>query len=121
MPAIQRIPRSLPQTRAECLPGGENEHRPCPYVTCRHHLALDVKHYATGTIAIDRVAPGFDGIGDVPEDKPTCALDLAEDKNTCSEIAEAVDLPSSAHVHMIVKRALLKLPEDVARYLCSRG
>ena len=31
-----------PQTRADCLPGGCNQARPCPWVSCRHHLAIDV-------------------------------------------------------------------------------
>lgn len=121
MPARSRIPRQLPQLRAECLPGGSNAQRPCPYVSCKHHLALDVKTYAGGSIAIDRVGEGFNDFGEIPEDRPTCALDLADDKSSCSEIAALLELPSSAHVHMIVKRALRKLPEDVARFLASRA
>ncbi len=37
-----RAPR--PRTRAECIDGP----RPCPWVSCRHHLALDV-HEVEGT------------------------------------------------------------------------
>lgn len=31
-----------PQTRADCLPGGINAARPCPFVSCRYHLAVHV-------------------------------------------------------------------------------
>jgi hypothetical protein len=33
-PRVVRTPRSLPMTRADC----EDGIRPCPYVSCRHHL-----------------------------------------------------------------------------------
>ena len=31
-----------PRTRADCLPGGCNEERPCPWYGCEHHLGLIV-------------------------------------------------------------------------------
>lgn len=31
-----------PRTRQDCLPGGCNQARPCPWVSCRYHLALEV-------------------------------------------------------------------------------
>jgi hypothetical protein len=31
-----------PATRADCVAGGINEARPCPWVGCVHHLYLDV-------------------------------------------------------------------------------
>src|SRR5262245_4590856 len=27
-----------PRVRADCLPGGVNEERPCPWASCRYHL-----------------------------------------------------------------------------------
>jgi hypothetical protein len=30
-----------PHVRRDCLPGGMNEERPCPWVACKHHLYLD--------------------------------------------------------------------------------
>lgn len=56
-----------PQTRVECAEGD----RPCPYVSCRHHLYLDVSP-RTGAIKLN--FPDLE-IGDMPE---TCVLDIAE-------------------------------------------
>lgn len=56
-----------PKTRGECL----SMERPCPYVSCKHHLYLDVRR--NGTIALN-----------FPDLEPwelidTCALDVAEE------------------------------------------
>ena len=56
-----------PQTRAECAKGV----RPCPYVSCKHHLYLDVNPL-TGSIKIN-----FPDV-QVWEMQETCALDVAE-------------------------------------------
>lgn len=56
-----------PLTRAECASGP----RPCPHVSCKHHLYLDVSPY-TGTIKIN-----FPEI-EVWEMRVSCALDIAE-------------------------------------------
>lgn len=36
------LPPERPRTRADCLPGGWNEQRPCPFAGCRHHMYLQV-------------------------------------------------------------------------------
>ena len=54
-----------PRTRAECPTG------PCPWVSCKYHLALDVDP-ANGSIKLN-----FPGL-DVDEMTATCALDVAE-------------------------------------------
>lgn len=56
-----------PAKRAECLTGP----RPCPYVSCRHHLYLDVSP-RTGTIKINfpDIEPG--------QMHESCSLDVAE-------------------------------------------
>jgi hypothetical protein len=63
-----------PRTRAECLPGGEHYHRPCPFVGCRHNLFFDVDE-ATGEV-----------LGGDPEADPwtadpdaSCSLDVVEE------------------------------------------
>ncbi|MBM4342734.1 MAG: DNA-binding protein [Deltaproteobacteria bacterium] len=56
-----------PAVRAECVNGP----RPCPYVSCKHHLYLDVNP-VTGSIKIN-----FPDI-DVTEMEESCALDVAE-------------------------------------------
>lgn len=55
-----------PRTRGECVEGP----RPCPWVSCRHHLALDIRN--NGTITLNH--PGVE-LGDLEE---TCALDVAD-------------------------------------------
>jgi hypothetical protein len=37
----RRLRVSRPETRADCEPGGRFAARPCPFVSCRHHLMLD--------------------------------------------------------------------------------
>lgn len=59
-----------PKTRGDCLPGGCNEVRPCPWVSCRHHLYLDVKE--SGNLVLR-----------YPDQEPdelteTCSLDVAD-------------------------------------------
>lgn len=58
---------TLPATRAECAGGA----RPCPFVSCRYHLYLDVNP-RTGTIKLN--FPGLE-VWELPE---TCALDVAD-------------------------------------------
>lgn len=55
-----------PRTRGDCADGP----RPCPWVSCRHHLLLDV--LATGSI---RYAFPHEDVELLPE---TCALDVAD-------------------------------------------
>ena len=60
--------RQLPLVRSDC----ENVPRPCPYVSCRYNLYLDVRE--TGAITLN--FPDRE-----PEDMPpegSCALDVAE-------------------------------------------
>lgn len=59
-----------PKTRQDCLPGGCNGARPCPWVGCKHHLYLDVNE-ETGSIRINHPAEPW-------ELADTCALDLAD-------------------------------------------
>lgn len=49
----------LPVVRGDCLPGGVNECRPCPYASCRYHLpagaescALDVADAGEHTLEV---------------------------------------------------------------------
>lgn len=60
-------PRRLPLTRAECV----DAPRPCPYVSCRHHLYLEVS-CRTGAIKLN-----FPGV-DVLDMAESCSLDVAD-------------------------------------------
>lgn len=53
-----------PKTRGEC----EHAPRPCPWVSCRHHLYADIKE-RTGRLLVQDDEPW-----DLPE---TCSLDVA--------------------------------------------
>lgn len=55
-----------PRTRGEC----KGAPRPCPWVSCRHHLALEV----TRTGGLKEKFPGVE-LEDMPH---TCSLDLAD-------------------------------------------
>lgn len=57
----------LPKTRAECA----NTERPCSFIRCRHHLAIDINPW-NGTIKLNY--PDLD-LDAMPE---TCSLDVAE-------------------------------------------
>lgn len=63
-PVVEGVER--PRTRGECSPG----ERPCPFVSCRHHLAVDVAE--TGSIKIN-----FPDL-EVDELSESCSLDVAE-------------------------------------------
>lgn len=69
LPVNNDLP-TRPLARAECLPGGRNAARPCPYVSCRYHLLLDVRR--TGSIKLNFRT------SDVTRLSETCALDVAE-------------------------------------------
>ncbi len=56
-----------PRVRSEC----ENGVRPCPWVSCRHHLYLDVNQ-SSGAIKLNHP---FDDLDDMQE---TCSLDVAD-------------------------------------------
>lgn len=56
-----------PRTRADCLPGGFNSARPCPFYGCRHHNGLDINE-DTGSMTAR----------DIDELVHSCSLDVAE-------------------------------------------
>jgi len=87
-----------PKTRAECP-----ETRPCPWVGCRHHLALEATEYGG-------VLPPLDDW----ETRETCALDVADRKQepTLEEIGELLGI-TRERVRQIEERALAKLNREV--------
>jgi hypothetical protein len=85
--------RVLPETRGECRGGA----RPCPMVSCRHHLLLDVASDGRlyRTMPFDERSPEsiLEALVAMPE---TCALDVA-DRGGVSDIkaAEVLNLDRS--------------------------
>jgi len=76
-----------PKTRADC----ENGERPCPFVSCRFHLFLDLKSKTTRGPTLKMNFPSLEG----PEDMTTasCALDVADEgAHNLEDIGEAMNL-----------------------------
>ena len=87
-----------PRTRGECA-GGE---RPCPFVSCKHHLYLDVNQ-ETGSIKVN-----FPDL-EVWEMKETCSLDVADRGGlTLEEVGEILNLTREA-IRLIEVRGILRL------------
>ena len=99
----------LPVTREEC----EGGPRPCPMVSCRHHLYLDVNE-RTGSIKVNRPALlDADGLEDVvgalrsmPD---TCELDVADRGGlSLEEVGEKMNL-TRERIRQLERRSLAKL------------
>lgn len=87
-----------PKTRAECLDG----ERPCPFVSCKHHLYLDVSA-RTGAIKLN--FPDLE-VWDMPE---TCALDVADRGCTTLEEVGAIMNLTRERIRQVEVKGLAKL------------
>lgn len=87
-----------PQSRAQCECGV----RPCPYVSCKYHLYLDVNP-ETGSVKLN-----FPHL-EVWEMSETCALDVAGRGGiTLEEVGEIMNL-TRERIRQVEVRGLLKL------------
>ncbi len=87
-----------PATRGDC----KGTPRPCPFVSCRHHLYLDVNP-STGSIKLN-----FPDL-DVAELKESCSLDVADRGGiTLEEVGEILNL-TRERVRQVEVRGLLRL------------
>jgi hypothetical protein len=99
-----------PQTRAEC----QGVSRPCPYVSCSHHLYLDVNP-ASGAIKLN-----FPHL-EVWEMRETCALDVADRGGiTLEEVGEILNL-TRERIRQVEVRGLGKMREDTDEDLDGSG
>jgi Sigma-70, region 4 len=87
-----------PRTRIECAEGA----RPCPYVSCKHHLFLDVSA-RTGAIKLN-----FPDL-EVWEMNETCALDVADRGGTTLEDVGAIMNLTRERIRQVEVKALAKL------------
>ncbi|MFH1131015.1 MAG: sigma factor-like helix-turn-helix DNA-binding protein [Pseudomonadota bacterium] len=88
-----------PNLRSECVNKGR---RPCPFVSCKHHLYLDVNP-ETGSIKLN-----FPHL-EVWEMGETCSLDVAERGGiTLEEVGEIMNL-TRERIRQVEVRGLLKL------------
>lgn len=95
-----------PVTRADCV----DMERPCPYVSCKYHLYIDV-HPVRGSIKVN-----FPDL-DVWEMTETCALDVADRGGiTLEEVGEIMNL-TRERVRQVETAGLGKLEaiQDIAR------
>lgn len=87
-----------PKTRAECT----NGERPCPFVSCKHHLYLDVSA-RTGAIKLN-----FPDL-EVWEMNETCALDVADRGGTTLEEVGAIMNLTRERIRQVEVKGLAKL------------
>ena len=103
-----------PKARGECA----NVARPCPYVSCKYHLYIDVNP-ATGSIKIN-----FPDL-EVWELQHSCALDVAGQGGiTLEEVGEILNL-TRERIRQVEVRGLMKLKEhggeELLAYLARGG
>jgi hypothetical protein len=87
-----------PQTRADCKGGP----RPCPYISCKHHLYVDVSP-RTGAIKLN-----FPDL-EVWELSESCALDIADHGGTTLEDVGAIMNLTRERIRQVEVKALAKL------------
>lgn len=103
--ALEVLDYDRPANRSECV----SEPRPCLYVTCKHHLYLDVNP-ETGSVKVN--FPGKE----VWELTETCALDVAERGGiTLEEVGEILNL-TRERIRQLEVSALGKLKEHASEY-----
>jgi len=87
-----------PRTRAECVDGP----RPCPYISCKHHLYVDVSP-RTGAIKLN-----FPDL-EVWELAESCALDVADRGGTTLEDVGAIMNLTRERIRQVEVKALAKM------------
>lgn len=103
-----------PRTRSQCADGP----RPCPYVSCQHHLFVDVSP-RTGAIKLN-----FPDL-EVWQMGESCALDVADRGGTTLEDVGAIMNLTRERIRQVEVRALAKLEAargmDVLREFVDEG
>lgn len=95
---VQEMERLRPRTRADCANGP----RPCMFISCKHHLYLDVNP-ATGSIKLNFPDK------EIWELEETCALDVADRGGiTLEEVGTIMNL-TRERIRQVETRGLLKL------------
>jgi len=89
-----------PRTRAECW----NVPRPCPFVSCKYHLYLDINKCGSFTLTFPGKEPW--------EVNPSCALDVAEEGgHTLEEVGNILGV-TRERIRQIEKEGKEKLEAD---------
>ena len=95
---IREVESSRPRTRADCGSGP----RPCMFISCKHHLYLDVNP-ATGSIKLNFPDK------EIWEMEETCALDVADRGGITLEEVGAIMNLTRERIRQVETRGLLKL------------
>lgn len=99
-------PRNLPLLRAEC----RDIPRPCPYVSCRYHLEVEIG--PSGNLKFAHPIVGDDGELTCEPQGVTCALDVADSGGAgLEQIAEWLGL-TGERARQIEAEALVKLARN---------
>lgn len=93
-----------PRTRGDCE-GGE---RPCPFISCKYHLAYDV----TPVGSLKENFPGFE-LDELPE---TCALDVADRGGIILEEVATFTNLTRERIRQVEEKALVHLRAAVETY-----
>ena len=101
-----------PRRRGDCLPGGRNAVRPCPYSACRHSLLVDAD------IDPEDGRASAQETGEVDELPETCSLDVAEvsdaqGRGVLLRQLEPYFGRTRERVRQIELRALSRLAEEI--------
>ncbi len=105
-----------PKRRGDCLPSGWNEQRPCPFASCKFHIAVDVNE-DNGSLHVT-----FPGV-EFEDMKETCALDVADrDDSTLEDVGAYLGLTRERirQVETVALRKLVQIrgrlsrPDDLA-------
>lgn len=99
---IEEIEDQRPRTRAQCAQGP----RPCLFISCKHHLYLDVNP-ATGSVKVNFPDK------EVWELDETCALDVADRGGmTLEEVGSIMNL-TRERIRQVESRGLHKLRVEI--------
>lgn len=96
-----------PKTRGECANGA----RPCPFVSCKHHLYLDVTKKGSIQINFPDLEPD--------EMTQTCSLDVADEGGATQDNVGALMNISHGRIQQIEKPAIAKMPKTKEGRLLS--
>jgi hypothetical protein len=112
-PAPRRsLPLLRPKTRGECA----DIPRPCPFVSCRHHLALDISRRGVVLVTDPTLGRDINGVETTFTDdnpRPSCSLDVADQGGrTLDEIADMMGL-TRERIRQIETEALRAVREDM--------
>jgi len=103
--AVEIAEYDRPRNRAECVNGP----RPCLFVSCKHHLYLDVNP-ETGSVKLNFPDK------EVWELEESCALDIAERGGiTLEEVGEILNL-TRERIRQLEVDALTKMKTDSAKH-----